>query len=163
MTRIVAIAGLAGSGKTTLADALVERLGWARLSIDSERAGGGDWHTLISRLDYARQPTLIESVILPAAYKRALCHHDARLIHACCDDDVRLQRLQAREQDIYDQDYEPTYQWRPTFRVDTTTPTADETITQLAEWCAAPAPRGYSHGRMQRAGAPDRARAELGG
>ena len=134
MARVLAVAGLVASGKTTLVARLQDELEWDCLSIDSERAGGGDWKTLLARLDYARKPTIVESVLLARAYEQSLLAHDTCMIRTVCSHAARMARLNKRDGAVYDMAYEPTYRWRPLWTVDTTHPTSAETVVALVSW-----------------------------
>lgn len=91
----IALLGHMGSGKTTVAMPFVERTGWTYLSIDEERRLGGDWETLVDRLE-ACGPAIVESVALVRAYRAALIIRRATIVWVECDEAERQRRLAAR-------------------------------------------------------------------
>jgi broad-specificity NMP kinase len=96
MARIIAITGRVAVGKTTIARQLAARLDWQLLGIDRERSIGGDWSSLIAKVHRLTSPTIVESVIFPRDYQRALSTHETSLLHLTCDESVRRERLELR-------------------------------------------------------------------
>jgi adenylate kinase family enzyme len=96
MARILALVGKPAVGKTRLADELQALLGWQRLSIDTEREQGGDWPSLVAKLEHTRAPTIVESVAMPRPYRRALANQRATVVLVQCEEDERLARLTCR-------------------------------------------------------------------
>lgn len=95
--RVVAVTGQPGTGKTQLIDALVPFLtGWQYLSIDEERARGGDWTTLAAAVAELDTRAIVESVTIPRPYAEALELHDTRYLVTICDEETRARRLEHR-------------------------------------------------------------------
>jgi hypothetical protein len=96
MTRVVAVVGRPGVGKSSVLRLLTARLGWQAFGIDGERARGGGWPSLCRKVAELTAPALVESVLFPAAYRRALAHHDAGVLVVKCAEPERQLRLAGR-------------------------------------------------------------------
>lgn len=96
MTRVVAVVGRPAVGKSLVVRLLAARLGWRVFGIDSERARGGGWPSLCREVARLSTPALVESVLLPAAYRSALASHDAGLLVVKCDESERWRRVAGR-------------------------------------------------------------------
>lgn len=115
---IAVVAGLPGSGKTTLARSLALRLGWPLISKDviqeavMDELGTGDleWASQLSRLAhrvmYALVPEIGGSVVLEAHFHRGVAEHDLSAlgqplvqIYCRCPIDVAWERYQQRRDD----------------------------------------------------------------
>lgn len=94
---VAAIVGAAGSGKTTLCHRLAEELGVGHLGPDSFSGAGADrWHALLRALETSTHPVIVESVAVPAAYRRILIDTGTPVIGVDCALHVRLRRVAAR-------------------------------------------------------------------
>jgi hypothetical protein len=96
MTRVVAVVGRPGVGKSLVVRLLAGRLGWQAFGIDGERSRGGGWPSLCSRVARLTEPALVESVVFPVAYRRALARHDAGVLVVRCSEPERQRRLAGR-------------------------------------------------------------------
>lgn len=96
--RVIALIGAMGAGKSTIAEKMAAKLGdeWEVLSIDQERAEGGDWRTLVEKVKHLKHPAIIESVLLPPVYRAALREHDTTIIKVWCTERERRRRLSIR-------------------------------------------------------------------
>jgi gluconate kinase len=139
MTRVLAITGACCAGKTTVANALNEHLGWDRLSIDQEREQGGDWPSLTHKVRHLTKPTIVESIAMPSSYRSALNRHDTTTALVTCDELERQRRLQAR------QETRPTgRQYSLRFvntKINATHALTDEHLQQLAAMAQTPGAR----------------------
>lgn len=94
--RVLAVAGDAAVGKTALIDQINVHLDWNVLGVDCERSEGGDWETLVAKVAKIKNPTIVESILVPKSYKRALTAHDTLVIYCTCDETVRQERILER-------------------------------------------------------------------
>jgi hypothetical protein len=95
-TRVAAIVGKAGVGKSRLVADLQQILGWDALSIDIERRDGGGWDTLTAKVARLTAPTLVESVMIPPRYRAILRRQDAVVVLITCEEIERVRRLASR-------------------------------------------------------------------
>lgn len=131
--RIVVITGKLGAGKTTLRHQLAQRLNWQSLSIDDERAAGGNWGTVIHKVTMLTAPALVECVALIRPMKDALGQHNTSLLHVTCDEAERQRRLTERNTAFGDREYHD--RWPSIRDVDTTHRLTDAQLAELAAWC----------------------------
>lgn len=155
MSRLVVLAGLPGTGKTTLGRALAARLGAVHLRIDTieQALGGGDIADLGYRVAYAVAEdnlrlglTVIADSVNPieltrAAWRAVAGRAGAEVVEievVCRDSDEHRQRVETRIadiaghrlpdwRDVVEREYEP---WgRP--RIDTAGRTVESCLAEL--------------------------------
>lgn len=121
MTKIVCIVGAPGAGKTHLASILSRELCWPVTGIDVMRSHVLGWGALDAMVRSASAPLIVESVLFPVHYQRALRGHDSRLIVVTCPEQQRLERLECRGE-TRPARRTPTYSWPAIRRVDSSRP-----------------------------------------
>lgn len=136
MTRILAITGKVATGKTTIAQRLANELDWQYLSIDRERRNGGNWTTLVNKTRRLTQPAIIETVLLPHRYLRALAIHNTMMLHITCDERERQQRLGNREPRPATKGGKP--RWLTMRTLDTTHGVPARAIIDITRWARLP-------------------------
>jgi hypothetical protein len=133
MTRVVAVVGRPGVGKSLVLRMLAERLGWQAFGIDSERARGGAWPSLCRRVAALTAPALVESVLFPAAYRHALARHDAGILVVKCSEPERQRRLSGRPVELAGSRAD-RYWLSDRRSVDTTSWPDERTLATLCGW-----------------------------
>lgn len=130
MPTVCAITGAVCVGKSTLARRLAAHLDWDLLSIDGQR---GSWPALLARVVSLEGPAIVESVLMPAAYKVALIKHQASLLHVVCDESVRRERMELRGE-ARSTGRPLDHRWPRMRTVDTTNGISPALVTSLEEW-----------------------------
>lgn len=93
---LIALLGPIASGKSTIAQAIVDRHPWRHVSIDRVRDAGGNWPDLIDQVETATSPLVVESVALLADYRAVLDARHALIVCVTCKEPTRAARLRAR-------------------------------------------------------------------
>ena len=96
----VVLIGESGVGKTTVANRLAAKLNATALARDDFDYG---WRDLYPILDHS-QDAVVECVRIPRALLRRMRERDAMLVELRLDNEVRRERLEAREPDPDDAD-----------------------------------------------------------
>lgn len=134
MTKIVCVVGAPGVGKTYLASILSREMVWPVTGIDVMRARGLGWGSLDAIVRSTTVPLIVETVLFPTHYQRALRGHEAKLLVLHCPEWLRLERLQRRGETRAAR-RTPTYTWPAIRRVDSSRPID---IDGLVSWIGGP-------------------------
>jgi hypothetical protein len=143
---IIAVVGEIATGKTTVATQLADTTGWRYFAIDDYRQARKTWTQLLDDLARHPGPAIVESVLVPPAYRYELIRSVATWLHVDCPESERRARLTARAEPM------PTdlrHRYHAHFRVDGTVPmtNSDAIITHaLSRGLGGdPRPRGRTH------------------